>query len=172
MTRLPFLSAPLALALAWSVAPPAAAQLPDGACYLYECDADCARQAGASGVAALSIRFNRLTQRERENKVTVRHVDIAALMADRAQGARDGVAGKRLTQTAFCRAETMSCWTGRNRAHFTLEPGPEGRLSIETTYFPVADYGESDLESDLAAHRGEVARFTLHLAAVGTCPLE
>lgn len=150
----------------------AAAQLPDGACYLYECDDACAAQDGANGVGALSLRFNRLTPWERENKVTSRHVQIAALMAERGQGLRDGVAGKRLTQTAFCRAETMSCWTGGNAASFTLEMGTEGRLFIETTHFPLADFGESDLESDLTPHRGQSVRFALLLAAVGTCPLE
>ena len=151
---------------------PAAAQLPDGGCYLYECDDACAAQDGANGVAALSIRFSLLTPWERESKITSRHVQIAALMAERGQGLRDGVAGKRLTQTAFCRAETMSCWTGGNAASFTLAMGTEGWLFIETTHFPLADFGESDLESDLTPHRGQPARFTLLLAADGTCPLE
>lgn len=169
-----FLRSLLGAMLAPAVLVPAvaASTLPDGACYLYACDAECQARAPDNGIEAMSIRFNRLTQWERENKITSRHVQVAALMASQGQGLRDGVAGKRLTQTAFCRSETMSCWTGGNAAHFRVLPGTEGRITIETAHFPLADFGESDLESDLAPRRGHPVSFTLLLAAVGTCPLE
>ncbi|MGY6533934.1 MAG: hypothetical protein ACXIVG_01170 [Pararhodobacter sp.] len=151
---------------------PAVAQLPQDACFLFACDAACLAQAPDIGIAALSVRFNRLTAWEHENKVTSRHVEVAALMADQAQGARDGVAGKRLTQSAFCRSETMSCWTGGNAAHFSVVMPGAGGIEIETTRFPLADYGESELESDLTLRTGEPLRLALRLSQAPECPLE
>lgn len=153
------------------LAAPAAAQLPEGACYAMQPSA--ADPTPARGVQALYVRFSALTDMDASNKGPWRHLRIIAQMGSQGQAARDGVEGATLTQVAQCRTEQQGeCWALDNRSHLTLDVRDGQTLMLLTRDFVVADYGESLMASNLAETIGRESRYTLTRLNNGRCPVE
>jgi len=143
--------APALLALAGVALPdPVRAQLPEDACFRMSLDADTLARAPQRGVQALTVEFLRLVDWDRAAKGPYRHVRLTARMSGQGQVLRDGAMGAVLTAVAECRTERLSCWANDNTAHFDLQVHDADTLELRTRHFPVADYGGSMTESNLA----------------------
>ena len=165
----PILAPLLALALAPSA--PALAAPPENSCFVLA-----ARPSGTgagrpprSAVDRLTLRVNPLTRTDRENGAPWRYVRLEVVMGPRAQGLADGVHGKRLTQSLVCRTDTGLCEAFEGDAVLALRATPDGGLTLTTDDMPVADYGDSDLASNLAHPPGTVTRVELQRAPLENC---
>lgn len=173
MTRLRSRASIVAALLLGTLLPGVApAQLPEGACYRTELDPAELAARPERGVQALSLEFLALTDWDRQAKGPWRHVRISARMAAQGQGLRDEAAGALLTATAECRSERLSCWTDGDAAHFTLRVHDAATLELRTRHFPVADYGGSMTESNLAESDTRDTVYLLARAEPGACALD
>lgn len=153
-------------------APPAAAQLPEGACYRLSLDADALALLPQRGVQALAVEFLRLAAWDRAAKGPYRHVRLTARMAGQGQALRDGATGAVLTAVAECRAERLSCWANDNTAYFDLRVHDADTLELRTRHFPVADYGGSMTESNLAEQADRDTVYLLTRADLIDCTVD
>jgi len=162
-----------ALLAALTLATPAAAQLPEDACYaLQMTPADLAARP-ERGVRALYVHFIALTDLDASNKGPWRHLRISALMAAQGQGLRDGAAGALLTQVAECRTEQQGeCWAYDDASMLSLTVHDGQTLELRTQDFIVADFGESMMASNLAETIGRESIYSLTRLNNGPCPVE
>lgn len=142
----------------------ALAGLPEGACFVLAAPAG-----GGSGVERMTLRIAPLTARDRANRAPYRYMNLTVVMAPRGQGLVDGVHGKPLTQSLVCSTQTMGCRASSRRARADLAMPEPGILILSTADLPVADYGESDLASNLAHPPGQPVRFRLTRARPAAC---
>jgi len=165
----PVLASILALALVPAL--PAGAAPPENSCFVLA-GRPIVRGAGGSAVNAverLVLRVNPLTGNDRASGAPWRYVRLEVVMAPRAQGLADGVHGKRLTQSLVCRTDTGLCEASDGDALMALRPAPDGGLTLITRDMPVADYGGSDLASNLAHPPGTATRVELRRAPLENC---
>lgn len=154
----------LPIAAALALAAPAQATIPDDACFVLA-----TAPAAQGAVARMTLRFGRMTPRDRATGSPYRYGALAVVMAPRLQGLADGVHGKPLTQTLFCRADTMVCQASEGEARARVAAPSPDELVLTTQDLPVADYGESDLASNLAHPPGARVEFRLRRAAPADC---
>lgn len=159
MRTIPAAAAALILALA----APAQARIPDDACFVL------VPEAAPGAVAEMTLRFAPMNRRDRETGSPYRYGDLAVVMAPRGQGLADGVHGKVLTQNLFCSTRTMVCQAAEGNALLRLAAPAPDQLVLTTQDLPVADYGDSDLASNLAHPPGTPVEFRLRRAAPTLC---
>lgn len=155
-----------ALAIVWlplSAALPAKADLPEDSCFVQ------ARPGTAAAVWQLAFRVQPLTGNDRLNDLPYRYATLAVVLGPRAQGLADAVTGKRLTQSLVCRNDTGVCTAAERQASLSFRLTDGDRLTLVTDDMPVADYGESDLASNLAHPPGTPVRLDLVRAAPEDC---
>lgn len=142
----------------------AAAQLPEGACFVTG-----AGQTVTGGVQALAIEFRALTGADRLGKGYWRHLRISARMSAQGQAARDGVAGLLLSATADCRTETLTCFSDDDASQLSVEVINADTILVRTSGFAVAEYGDGTGLSDLADRRGQETRYLLTRWDTASC---
>ena len=160
-----------ATALALGLAMPGYAALPENSCFVLAGHPTGQGSGWLAGntITHMTLRVNPLTGNDRANGAPWRYVRLAVVMAPRAQGLADGVHGKRLTQSLVCRTDTGLCEAAERDARMALRPNPDGGLTLTTRDMPVADYGESDLASNLAHPPGTATRVELRRAPLENC---
>lgn len=129
------------LALLAGLAPAgASADLPRAGCFVL------APGARVAGIERLELRILPRRGWDAQRYSDWRYAELTVVLG----ASRPAVAGKPLTQSLNCRAERMACAPANGTGWVEIEaPVPE-RLILRTLDLPVADYGESDLESNLA----------------------
>ena len=145
----------------------AAAQLPEGACYVT--GAGQTSRPSTGGVQALAIEFRALTGADRLGKGYWRHLRISARMSAQGQAARDGVAGLLLSATADCRTETLTCFSDDDASQLSVEVINADTILVRTSGFAVAEYGDGTGLSDLADRRGQETRYLLTRWDTASC---
>lgn len=159
----------LLLALALCAAPAFGESLPEGACYLERLSPAELAAVPGRGVAALSLEFLPLRAAQRAAGEPYRHVRLRVRMAAQGQARRDGAMSMRLSATASCGADGPRCWNGGNAQSFTLERLPGGEIALSTRHFPLADFGDTMIESDLAEAPGRETRYRLRPVPLADC---
>jgi hypothetical protein len=153
----------LAFGLPLAAPLPVRADLPEDSCFVQA-------EAGASTATAvrqLAFRVQPLTGNDRELNLPFRYAMLAVVLAPRAPG--DEVSGKRLTQSLVCRNDTGVCTAAERQASLSFRLTDGDRLTLVTDDMPVADYGESDLASNLAHPPGTPVRLDLVRANPEDC---
>lgn len=140
------------LALIAALAPVAArADLPQAGCFVL------APGARTAGIERVALRLEPRQGWDARNQSDWRYGELTVVMG----AARPEVAGKPLTQSLNCRAWRMACAPANGTGWVELEAPSDDRLVLRTLDLPVADYGESDLASNLAEPQG--TETVLHL---------
>jgi hypothetical protein len=140
------------LALIAGLAPvDARAELPAAGCFVL------APGARAAGIDQLALRFIPPRGWDARNPTDWRYGEMTVVMG----AARPEVVGKPLTQSLNCRTGRMACAPANGTGWVEIEVPGQDRLVIRTLDLPVGDYGESDLESNLADPPG--TETVLHL---------
>lgn len=138
---------------------PLRADLPQASCFVLP------PEARAAGVERLALRILPSGGSAPQHLTDWRYAELTVVLGP----SRPEVAGKRLTQALNCRAGRMACAAANGTGWVEIEAPAPDRLVLRTLDLPVGDYGESDLESNLANPPGTETVLRLQRVPYADC---
>ncbi|WP_323021093.1 hypothetical protein [Pararhodobacter sp.] len=142
---------------------PVMAELPPPGCYARSYDAAHLAAHPEQGVAGLRLWY--FTQGDAGDTPAAL---VEARMAMQGQAARDGVAGRVLSQYAICDAQG-ACYVECDGGLFTTEVTGDGGLRLSTERFRVGEGDSCGGSSDLAERDGQTTLYQLVIAPAEAC---